>query len=243
MNISLPLPLKGSHNTRDLGGYPTKDGRVTASHRYLRSDSLLRLTKGDWNTLWEYGVRCVVDLRASKEAEEGGYLIPSGIEYQNFPLLDHIHSDLLAGTSLPSSMEQMYRDLLDGSGKTFVRIFEKMAEYTGECVLFHCTAGKDRTGLVSMLLLSLAGVREEWIIKDYSATQEYMLEPGRRQQELLQNVGVHLPKYIFEAAPHTMEQTLIHLKQVYGGAGEYLLRAGLAQETLAKIVPFLTQDA
>ncbi len=172
MAVSRPLPLKGSYNTRDLGGYPAKGGSTTAFHSYLRSDSPVRLTQGDWDTLREYGVRCIIDLRASREAEEGGYLPPSGIEYCNFPLLDHIHSDLLAGTAFPSSMEQMYRDLLDGSGETFVQVFEKMGEYAGQCVLFHCTAGKDRTGLVSMLLLSLAGVGKELIVADYCATQE-----------------------------------------------------------------------
>lgn len=243
MKIARPLSLSGSINTRDLGGYPAENGMITASHLYLRSDSPASLTKEDWDTLREYGVRCVIDLRASLEARQGTYVVPEQMEYCNFSLLDHIHSDLLEGNSIPASMAEMYRDLLDGSGETFAQVFEKMAEYAGQCVLFHCTAGKDRTGLVSMLLLSLVGVPEEIIVTDYAATQEYTAEQARRQQELMKKAGVVLPDYIFGAVAQTMEETLSHLHNVYGGARQYLSRAGVSEQDLKKIQSHFVKKA
>lgn len=118
-----------------------------------------------------------------------------------------------------------------------------MAEYAGQCVLFHCTAGKDRTGLVSMLLLSLVGVPEEIIVTDYAATQEYTAEQARRQQELMKKAGVVLPDYIFGAVAQTMEETLSHLHNVYGGARQYLSRAGVSEQDLKKIQSHFVKKA
>ena len=206
--IPEPLPLEGTGNTRELGGYRTVGGGRTVPGRFLRSDGLQELTGEDNRSLYEYGVRCV---------------------------LDHIQSDNMAGL-LPATMEEMYCSLLDGSGDTLAAIFREMLRYPGDCVLFHCTAGKDRTGVVSMLLLALAGVDEDTIVADYAATEALMKEKFNRQRAKLRTLmGIEVPEYVGWSRPESMERTLRHLRERYGGAKAYLIRIGLSEEECCRL--------
>ena len=115
MNVSKPLPLAGAHNVRDLGGYPTEDGKTTKYKAFLRGDSLHGLTKEDEEYLDGYGVRLVIDVRGNNEA----FLHPDHIDKKRIkrlhvPLLDHIQSEAMLG-KLPDDMGGMYIGLVENS--------------------------------------------------------------------------------------------------------------------------------
>lgn len=232
--VSRPLPLQGAYNVRDLGGYPAKNGKLTKHKAFLRADSLANLTADDRIFLYNYGVRLVIDLRSEMETKRNPDAIDSqSMEYFNFPLLDNIQSTLLKG-QMPSDMSAMYISLLENSKTTLAAIFRKLAGADG-CALYHCTAGKDRTGIVTMLLLKLVGVRDETVLADYSATEEYMQPLFRKQKQMVEAAGIKVPDFVFQAKPEFMQKLLSYLKQHYESAEKYLLQAGLSGHTISQL--------
>lgn len=231
-HTSEPLPLRGAHNVRDLGGYSyvAPDGvrGVTASHVYLRSGSLTRLTRHDRAVLRAYGLTRVIDVRSNLELK----VFPDpyrrrpepGVDYLHIPMMDQLNSNGFQGL-LPESMFAVYRDLLDDGQPGFRALVDALDTAPG-CTLFHCRVGKDRTGVIAMLLLDLAGVSEAEIVADYAVSERYMGGFLR-----LQRVGASIltrrivPKCLFEAAPHEMERTYAYLYERYGGARRYLTEA------------------
>ena len=165
-------PLAGAYNFRDLGGLQLPDGRRTRHGLLFRSDTLQALTAADVAFLRQtIRLRVVVDLRLAHEvAEEGRGLLSAAEEviYLNAPLemakidgilpgevMKHLYNQCLASESLPAAIRQI-------------------AENAGHPIVFHCAAGKDRTGIVAALVLGLLGVTEEAIIADYLASTTNM---------------------------------------------------------------------
>lgn len=227
-----PLRLSGAHNVRDLGGYPFIDTEghtgVTARRVFLRSGSLTRLTRNDRRILKEYGLTRVVDVRSNFELR----LFPDpywrrpepGVDYRHIPMMDQLNSNGFQGL-LPESMFAVYRDLLDEAQDGFRELVGALDLVEG-CTLFHCRVGKDRTGVIAMLLLDLAGVGERDIVSDYAVSERYMggfLRAQRVGASILARRVV--PKCLFEANPSEMERTYAYLYERYGGARAYLVEA------------------
>lgn len=228
--VSVPLPLRGARNVRDLGGYPftREDGTAgrTASGVFLRSGTLGGLKRADIYALKRYGLERVIDVRSNFELR----LWPDpfsrgrryGIDYIHIPMLDQLNSSGFGG-QLPTRMSNVYRDLLDDDADSLRAVMEAL-DGPG-CSLFHCRAGKDRTGVIAMLLLGLAGVDDGHVVADYAVTQRYM---GRGLTA--QRVGVSIllrrrvPRCLFESDPAEMKRTLSYLHERYGSAREYLER-------------------
>lgn len=242
VHTSQPLPLKGARNVRDLGGFGfiDEEGRrgTTASHVFLRSGALTRLRSADIAALRAWGLARVIDVRSNFELR----LWPDpfarkprrGIEYIHIPMMDQLNSNGFQGL-LPESMFASYRDLLDDDAEGFRMLMEALD--SPGCVLFHCRVGKDRTGVITMLLLSLAGVDEASIIADYAASERYM---GRflRVQRIAVSCALRrrVPRCLFEANPREMERTIAYLGERYGGAYRYLNETcGCPEELLARI--------
>ncbi len=226
------LPLSRQTNTRDLGGIPIPGGE-TRQGQFLRSGRLWGLTQADCALLYDYGVRCVVDLRSPFETSGNPSALEGfpGVNYYNIPLNDQVHG---AEGHFPSSLESLYRTLL-GEQESMARIFQAFLEFPEDCVLFNCTAGKDRTGLTAMLLLKLAGVSDEDVILDYAATEQWSIPWEKAQRELTALLGASPPEYIFRAKPDTMKATLSLLETEYGGAASYLSSAGLSPAALSAL--------
>lgn len=235
---SKALPLAGARNVRDLGGYPFVDEQgnsgETAARVFLRSGALTRLRRRDFDYLAAYGLRRVIDVRSNFELK----IWPDpfakrpypGIDYIHIPMMDQLNSNGFQGL-LPESMFAVYRDLLDEGADGFRRACQ--AFDAPGCSLFHCRVGKDRTGVIAMLLLEAAGVPDDCIIADYAATERYM---GRFLHA--QRIGVSLlvrkrvPRCLFEAQPVEMERTLAYLREHYGNARRYLIEAAGCDEAL-----------
>ena len=234
LRTSVPLPLAGTGNTRDLGGYPAGDGQITTFGRFYRSDALGRLTQADRDELLRRGLGCVVDLRSDAEVQASPPALggAQGVDYHHFPLMDGAASQNFGGV-LPESMTQVYRALLSDSGRTFAAVMDTLAQYSDKACLFHCTAGKDRTGLVAMFLLSLAGVPRAYILADYAVSRRNMEAVFTRQRrEIREQTGVELPDALFSSDPEHMEAAMDYLEEHDGSPRDYLLRRGAKEESL-----------
>ncbi|GIE28088.1 protein-tyrosine-phosphatase [Actinoplanes italicus] len=173
MEIDRHLDWDGCLNVRDLGGLPTRDGRVTRRGEVVRADSLDRLTPAGWAALHAHGVRTVVDLREADERADG-IVRPAGITVVTVPLDDNDDSDFwyrcidddIDGTPL------YYRPFLERKADRCVAAVRAVARAAPGGVVVHCGIGRDRTGLVSLLLLSLARVTPEAVAADYALSGE-----------------------------------------------------------------------
>ncbi len=214
--VSTPLPLEGALNVRDLGGYETDRGK-TRSHVFLRADNLAALTEGDLTFLREYGVTCAVDLRAQLERESSPDPLERQpwAEYHSVPMLDQLNSRNFED-KFPDTMGQVYLDLLEGSGPAFARLAALLAQAQG-CALFHCTAGKDRTGVTALLLLDLAGVSRQDIAEDYAVTEQYMKVVINAQLRRMEMEGIYGKEYLYRSQPQDILQAYDHLQEKYGG--------------------------
>ncbi len=227
------LPLAGTRNTRDLGGYPTLDGGATRWGVFLRSDSPHQLTEADLAALRAYGMTDAVDLRRpnESEAQPSPFETAPGFIAHSVSLADGINSSNYEG-DLPGSMSGLYIMLLDNSAEDLARVVKICAEAEGG-VLFHCAVGKDRTGVVAMLLLLVAGVAEPDIVADYAVTEVYMKEFIDERARL--HGVTDIPEHILRSMPDSMWRVLAHLKERYGTVEDYLRKAGLDDEVLGMI--------
>lgn len=234
--ISQPFQLDGAKNVRELGGYRVRGGGATQLHRFLRGDELQNLTDADCRVLYAYGVRQVIDLRSEEEVLRGPDRLPllyPDVAWLNVPMNDRVRGSRYS-SEFPPSMWQLYEWLLDDGGDSFRLIFRTILQARG-CVLIHCIGGKDRTGVVSMLLLSLAGVDDDTVAGDYALTERAMKEIFPLQQTEMESRGLVVPPYVLQSPPENMVKTLAHLRDVYGSAEGYLARIGLSAAEIAAL--------
>ena len=226
------LALARVRNVRDLGGYAyrAEDGSrgETAFGVFLRGPSLRRLGSRDFEVLRGYGqgLKCVVDLRSDFEARRWPDPYASGrdgVTYVHAPMLDRLHAKGIRG-AIPDRMSTVYKSLLDNDALSIREVMNAIDRYGSDgCTLFHCRVGKDRTGVMAMLLLGLAGVSDADILEDFAATQRYLGRGTGVQRVALSIVTLRrAPRSLFEAVPAEMELTVEHLHEQYGSARAYL---------------------
>ena len=234
--------IPGIPNMRDLGGYETKDDGTIQMGRFIRSTALADIGMDAVSELKALNIDCVIDLRSKMERKRAPDIIEKhgGIHFVHVPMLDHIQSNFVKGDfsgGFPASMAEMYTGLLDNSAYSFKTVFDVFADKRFSHYLFHCAAGKDRTGVTAMLLLGLAGVPAEIIAEDYSYTQ-YLFEPSVP----IEDFPLEIPRYLFESAPPTMMATLRHLDETYGGVKPYLSHIGVSGENIQAVLDKLLLD-
>ena len=179
LTIDLPrvLALEGASNVRDLGGWPAADGRRVRFGKVFRSASLATLTDDDVAALGEAGVRTVCDLRGEVERRRAPSRL-AGVATHAFciePSLRPSLSDLLAtgtvtGPDVMALMRGAYTAYALEWSHRYRALFDLLLEENAPPLLFHCTAGKDRTGFGAALILAALGVGEEAVLEDYLAT-------------------------------------------------------------------------
>jgi len=248
------LPLQPSrrlhwdacYNVRDLGGYATSDGGYTRWGAFVRADNMSRLTPTGQSALIEYGVRTIIDLRRAFELtiDRNPFATPSEhtreLTYLNLPLGLHadregIQAVQAAGEGDDASLSALYCQVLDHYWRGIAGIMAAIAEAEG-AVLFHCHAGKDRTGLVAALLLALAGVPHVTIAEDYAFSQ-VCLQPifdHRLSQEPDPTKRERMAR-MMGTVPETMLDVLAYLDERHGGAERYLRAAGVAEADLDRL--------
>src|SRR5437868_2276468 len=209
------LEWPGFLNVRDLGGLPLHPEGETRFRALIRSDLPGGGGQVGARTLTDYGVRTVIDLRSPRELDRTPNPFHDLRGFRHLPLLLDRDLDSVADIR---DMAGIYRWKIDNRGQAIAGILRSIAEAPPGGVLFHCFAGKDRTGVIAALLLTLAGVDRDSIIEDY------VLSEGTVPVE-------------FSPLPEMMADLLDHLDRRHDGVPAYLAAAGAGpatQETLRR---------
>lgn len=230
------LPLAGAYNIRDIGGYPTTAGTTTRWRTFLRADSLHNLTPAGQQALVDYGVRTIIDLRFEHECSVAPnvFAAADNVRYINLSLFEGSAPNAL-GRQLPD-LESIYRYILDERQAAIKTILALMAD-DGFPVLIHCTAGKDRTGLITALMLGLAGVDHATIAEDYALTAHYGAALLTQLYDQAAAAGRDMVTYarFLEAKPEAMHNTLAYLEEKYTSVPAYLAQIGLTATQIAQL--------
>ena len=221
------LKLAGASNFRDLGGYTGADARPVRWRRLFRSDHLAALTPQDAEVFTSLGVTRVFDFRGRDERAAVPYELP-GVAQHPLPIEPTVvqrMKDLLdAGQAVTPAhmvelMQETYRAFVHDNAARFAALFQHLLDSDAPLV-FHCTAGKDRTGFAAALILLALGVPRELVMQDYLLTNDYyrmpVFEQARVPPEVL-NVLWRVQAEFLDAALHAVEQD-------YGGVDRYLAR-------------------
>jgi protein-tyrosine phosphatase len=233
------LVWDGCANIRDLGGHPTEDGRTTAFGAVVRADSVRRLSEAGWAQLADYGIGTIVDLRFHDELEADPPIeVP--VDVVHVPVLpdpasshwDEIQAISEAAPDGAAATTAVYLEFLKRFSHGFALAVSAVARARDGGVLVHCMAGKDRTGLVSALLLRLAGVPVADVAADYAVSERNLAAfsepwiaeaPDERERERRRRIA--------GTPPQAMEAVLAELES-RGGAAGYLRDAGVPDADL-----------
>lgn len=234
--IDRRLPLAGTFNLRDLGGYETKS-QPTKWRKIFRSDSPHALDDRGVYTLLSHEINTVIDLRSPEEVAHRPNPFKN-IKEVNFHHISLFDDSLFfhEPTGNPPLLD-IYKGTLDRRKEELKDILTALSDSAEGSVLFHCSAGKDRTGLVAALTLSLVGVDESTIVEDYALTEKF-IEP-------------HIPKFLSDAQARGldlnyftplmdckadfMSQTFSHLKSKYGSIQDYLYILNISNQNLRNL--------
>jgi protein-tyrosine phosphatase len=229
-------------NTRELGGYPVQNGGQTGWGRLVRSDTTFLLTLAGQRALTDYGVRTVIDLRFPSELimNPSPFSLAFTRSQDGRPDYVHIPLDRDQDLTWPSQaspaeiMSDMYCRMLELNRKHVASVLNAIAHARPGGVLFHCHAGKDRTGLIAAVLLAALGVPKEIIAQDYALTNpslEHKRETTLSDPSLSPDRRRYL-SVLTSAHPDTILLTLAYLDQHYGSAAGYLQTTPLPPDDL-----------
>lgn len=215
-------PMKGIANFRDLGGYACGDG-VTKYGVFFRSTSLEHATMQDISCIENIGITTVIDLRYPSETEEKPDKLGENLKYYNCSFMGDapLESLKVVNSSVKDTktLIRMYKMMLQNGKKEICRAFEILAEEEG-AVLFHCAAGKDRTGVLAMLILSIAGVEKEDICTDYQCSSAYI---------------TRFTEDISGSCITNMQRLLCWVEDKWGSPAGYLESIGVPDKNIQKI--------
>ena len=238
------LDLDGGYNIRDLGGYETEDGRRTRWRTFLRAGTLHKLPRQSQDALIGYGVRTVVDLRRTVELEAAPNV------FANRPEVLYRHENMMGDEFEETDVSEIvepaesiyqsyYTGILDTRQSNIRAALGALADPDAHGALYHCAAGKDRTGIVSALLLGLAGVSSHTIADDYGLSARYLVD-RYLTRGIWGGGGMHAAPPDISAAEYTwetyqdqfcppgaMRRVLQHLADKYGGIEAYVRAIGV----------------
>ncbi|ALJ22863.1 protein tyrosine phosphatase [Lactobacillus gallinarum] len=237
------IGVTSGRNFRELGCYETLSGKKIKMHKLLRTANLADLSPFDKQFLTDYGVKYDVDFRSKEEVDNQPDHVPDGVEY----IYDPVFSEDLTNSSKSLNdlnkqaandadfgfdhMHYAYEDMIESKSaqNAYRKLFEVLLKNDGEneSVIFHCTAGKDRTGFGAMLVLSALGVPFSTIKKDYLLTNittkdfvDSMVEHARQNghnENVLQSI-----RDIQSVRPEYLDHAIKVLNDEYGGINNYL---------------------
>jgi protein-tyrosine phosphatase len=237
-STSRHVPLANCFNFRDLGGYPTVDGGNIKWHRLFRADGLTKLDEADCALLGGFGLATVIDLRTAGELERGKF--PVGIlqvEYHHLPLSETVPGqEEVPDWGESNFVTARYQQLLRIGWDSIASAIKILATEGALPAVFHCSAGKDRTGVLAAVVLGSLGVPDEVIIDDYalSAIGTSRLMQSLRE-EYADNVA-EVEKYaaaILRVMPESMAGFIDHVRAEYGTFDELAVQLHVTDEVAA----------
>jgi len=234
------VPFDRVFNFRDLGGYASRDGRTVRWRTLYRADGVHRLNFDDLAPL---GVRTVVDLRTPAELDERGRFVHDAVGYHHLPVLQQQWDpDALRGLDSANDaaafLADRYLEMLDEGRDAIAGALGVLAEPSSLPLVFHCAAGKDRTGVVAAIVLDLLGVADDDIAADYSLSR---LGMDRFRAWVLEtypesaNAMANQPKAFLEAPAEAMHRFLAGLRARHGSVRDYLTGLGVDDAVLEQV--------
>ncbi|WP_353164697.1 tyrosine-protein phosphatase [Empedobacter brevis] len=219
------LPIEGGYNCRDLGGITNKKNEVIRKGLLIRSDDLANLTDDDLEILNDYPIRTIIDLRTTYERLKNQDHIPNSCNHEVHLDISSGHFENLvkqfkAGISNPKEfMCKIYEDfVLDRICQAQYKSFFDIIQHKNRTpILFHCTAGKDRTGFATAMILSALKVDFETIMEDYLASNIYLEQKYAHILKIDPNY-----KYLIDVLPEYLECSYIAIKNNFGSVENYL---------------------
>ena len=232
------IDLEGCFNFRDLGGYPTETGKRLRWRTLFRSDALHHLTPADADRLVEdLTIGDIVDLRSTAEldAEGRGELTGRSPRFHHVPLFD---GDTGEGRSQTAEMTlaDRYYLMAEFAKEPIARVVRTLAESDSPAV-YHCAAGKDRTGVISAILLGLLGVHDDVIVTDYAASHDQLEAIIERlmQTDGYQEMFEQLPPDTLHAEPETRISLLARVREQYGDMTGYAREIGVSEQAIQRL--------
>ena len=226
-------------NVRDLGGLPTLDGRVVRRGQVFRADGVHRLQGEDLAAALTLGLRTVIDLRTDDEVARGAFPHDQyPVTWHHLPVLRRIWSDddLVAGGSAAEFLRDRYLDMLVHGGDSIGRAVELISSDTP--ALFHCAAGKDRTGVVAAVVLGLLDVSHDEIAADYHASAGAMASfvdwLTLEFPQALDAMTSQPPEYL-EAPAEAMYGFLREVDEQYGSMERLVRHLGVSAAAIAAL--------
>lgn len=231
--LSRRFDLEGAWNFRDLGGYVGEGSRPVIWRRIFRADGLDRLTDADFEQVAALGLRTIVDLRTGDEVAKGKATLGEGeVSWYHLPVLDVLppretYDKAWIG---PDQVAEQYFQMIDSARDSVAAFLTVLADEGAYPVVYHCFAGKDRTGILTALVLGLLGVSDEDIAADYALSKLAMhrlldwlrTQYGEDSAELESSAAS-----IVAAEPETMVLFLERFRARFGSFDHYV--AGIGQ--------------
>jgi protein-tyrosine phosphatase len=233
------LPLTGTYNLRDVGGYLTKDGRVTRWQVLLRADALHKLDTDGHSVLAGLGLCTVIDLRENEELDHApDQLGVLQVQTLHHPLFDRPTSGIASTATARRSLAETYLLVVDERADAIVGVVRAIAADNVTPAIVHCTAGKDRTGMVIALVLSAVGVEEELIVQDFAVTGQLL--SGAFRDEVLARVserGIPIAEIepMLSADPQLIRSFLDRISELHGDTESFLLAHGMTPDELESL--------
>lgn len=235
---------QGTFNARDAGGYPVADNKWLRERRIYRSDALNALTPADIEEFVHLGISTVVDLRDAREADRAPDMIDRGaVRYERVPIFEDRLFERDFG-KFPN-LADLYRMIMDEHIHQLVRVLEIVSEASTHPVLVHCTAGKDRTGLVIALLHATVGLAPKTILEDYGASEKIL---GSKFEERVRNLYRQMavpPEILGDAPRHAppsyLASALEDARADAGSVKEFLAKKGFGAAKQDHLVANLTE--
>lgn len=223
------LPVKNLENCRELGGYITGEGNQTKWHSFLRSDNMSKIEAEEIEFLKVYGVNTVIDLRGIDETSTHKNPLEdfSFCDYHNIPLAVQPISEM--NFNLHATMGDFYVSILEES-PAIPEVMKTIAAASEGCVVFHCMAGKDRTGVIAMLLLGIAGVEQKDIISNYEVTYTNL-----ESIQEYKNLSTGIPESYLYSKREFIIQAYEHIINKYKSFELYLVDKGLTEEEIINL--------
>jgi protein-tyrosine phosphatase len=242
------IALADTFNLRDLGGYPTTDGRRVRWRRLFRGAGLQRLGGDDVEIVRALGLVTAIDLRTAGELEARGRY-PSEVlpvAFHHLPMIDAIWdlSDLDPDEAPERYLVARYRGMLVEGSAAIAETVRILSRAESLPAVFYCAAGKDRTGVLAALVLDALGVEAECIVADYHLSKERV---ERIRARALAGVGdapsamLDQPPAFMQAPPGAMELLLASIREEHGSTPAYLEGIGVSRQTIAALADNLLE--
>jgi protein-tyrosine phosphatase len=231
MKPTTPLLLESQPNFRDLGGFPTSDGRKIKSGLLFRSGDLHSWTDNELQNLEKLNIGTIIDFRSDREREHRPDSVISSVKsIMNLVIPDltreqateYLNSGNAKG--LETLLIDVYITMVNDNQREYKEFFHILAHTNHLPILFHCAAGKDRTGLASLFLMTALGVEKKLILEDYFSTNIHNLEYSNKIIEKINEMGLNgeLMRPMMEVREEYLNAALGEIDLKYGGLNTFL---------------------